>query len=109
MSHAARAAIESGIVAQSFERLIHSELKMAAEAFALVSLLIKSGETNEIFEAIRYHKDERVKFALLHVLKVRNDERTLAGLQKLQTSGTFPTEVANRLSDTIKSFEQVAV
>ena len=77
LTQAARAAIESGIVARSLDRLIHEDTKVAYEAFALVSLLIKAGETKEIFEAIENHKDERVKFALLHVLKVQKDERTV--------------------------------
>ena len=47
MSHAARAATEAGIVAKSFDRLIHEDLKVAYEAFALVTLLIRSGETRE--------------------------------------------------------------
>ena len=33
MSHAARAAVESGIVVKSFERLVHDDLKIAYEAF----------------------------------------------------------------------------
>ena len=56
MSHAARAATESGIVAKSFDRLLHDEMKIAYEAFALVGLLIKAGETDQIFEAIRENK-----------------------------------------------------
>ena len=67
MSHAARAAIESGIVVKSLDRLVNEDLKIAYEAFALISLLIKAGETDIIFAAISRHKDERVKFALLHV------------------------------------------
>ena len=42
--------------------------------------MIKAGETKEIFDAIENHKDERIKFALLHVLKVQKDERTIEEL-----------------------------
>jgi len=108
MSQAARAAIESGIVTQSLERLIHAEPKIANEAFALVSLLIKSGETDCIFDAIANHKDERVKFALLHVLKVRSDERSLAELKKLKAASKFTPEVSDRVNDTIYSLEKVS-
>lgn len=107
MSHAGRAAIESGIVVKSFDRLVHDDLKVAYEAFALVSLLIKSGETAEIFNAIKTHKDERVKFALLHVLKVQKDERTLPELKDLAKDNAVPKDVADRVQDAVNSFETV--
>lgn len=109
MAHAARAAIESGIVVKSFERLINEDVKVAYEAFALVSLLIRSGETNEIFDAIKTHKDERVKFALLHVIKVSHDERALDRLNELRTVNSFPTDIADRMREVVASFETVAV
>ncbi len=108
MSHASRAAIESGIVTQSFERLIHAERKIANEAFALVSLLLKSGDTQPIFDAIANHKDERVKFALLHVLKVHNDERSLAELKNLKKTNKFTSELSDRVNETIYSLEKVS-
>ncbi|MEQ1606997.1 MAG: HEAT repeat domain-containing protein [Pyrinomonadaceae bacterium] len=107
MSHAARAAIESGIAVKSFERLVHEDLKVAYEAFALVAFMIASGETEEIFKAVLNHRDERVKFALLHVLKVRKDERTLAGLEQLRSCGIQSTDVEDRVKDVIDSFEKV--
>ncbi len=109
MSHAARAAVESGIVAKSFDRLVHEDLKIAYEAFALVSLLIKAGETDAVFEALLDHKDERIKYALLHVLKVHKDERTLNKLNELRVGRSWPTDVSDRIRDTVKSVEQVAV
>ncbi|MFT3744848.1 MAG: hypothetical protein QM785_11230 [Pyrinomonadaceae bacterium] len=106
ISHAARAAIESGIAVKSFERLVHEDLKVAYEAFSLVAFLIASGENEEIFKAIRSHRDERVKFALLHVLKVRQDPRTAEGLEQLLT-GNLSSDVQDRVKDAISSFEKV--
>ncbi len=107
MRHAARAAIEAGIVGKAFERLVHEDLKVSYEAFVLVALMIRSGETEEIFDAIKNHKDERVKFALLHVVRVVKDERSLSGLNHLRTGHTFPTDVTERIMDAIKSFDGV--
>lgn len=105
MSHAARAATEAGIVVKSFDRLVHDDIKVAYEAFCLVCLLVRSGETEAIFEAISTHKDERVRFALLHVLKVMKDERTLDELNRVRLDTSLPTDVADRVRDTIESFE----
>ena len=107
MSHAARAAIEAGIVAKSFDRLIHDDLKVSYEAFALVALLIRAGQTSEIFEAIRNHRDERVKYALIHVLKTQRDERTIAELATIQLDPACSTDVVDRIKQVVEAFEGV--
>jgi hypothetical protein len=105
LTQAARAAIASDIVSRSFERLIHEDTKVAYEAFALVALLIKAGETKEIFEAIENHKDERVKFALLHVLKVQTDERTMDELTRLALAMKRKPEMLERVKDTMTAIQ----
>jgi len=70
-------------------------------------LLIKAGETREIFEAITTNRDERVKFALLHVLKVVRDERTIAPLHELLETPDIPAEVVERAKDAVGSFESI--
>jgi hypothetical protein len=107
MTHAARAAIESGIAQKSFERLVHEDMKVTYEAFCLVALMIKAGEDNEIFEAIREHKDERVKFALLHVIKTVRDSRSLKGLTELYKEGHCSADVLEQIRDVVRSFERV--
>ncbi len=108
MSQAVRAATEAGIIVKSLDRLVHEDIKIAYEAFTLVALMIKSGENNEIFTALRNHKDERVKYALLHVLKAIKDERSLAGLHDLLANGNCSTEVISRINDVINSLDRVA-
>jgi hypothetical protein len=103
LTQAARAAIESGIVSRSFERLIHEDTKVAYEAFALVALLIKAGETKEIFDTIENHKDERVKFALLHVLKVQKDERTIEELTRLALAMSRKPEMLEKVKETMSA------
>ena len=107
MRHAARAAIEAGIAGKACERLVHEDLKVSYESYALVALLIKSGEIDELFEAIRSHKDERVKFAVLHALRSVRDDRSLAGLKNLQMTNTFSADVSERISDTIRKLENM--
>ncbi|MBK9216411.1 MAG: HEAT repeat domain-containing protein [Chloracidobacterium sp.] len=109
LSHAARAAVEAGIVEKGFERLVHDDLKIAYEAFVLVSLLICAGETREIFDSIRNHRDERVRFALLHTLRLQRDPRTLDSLYQLQKESGLTTDIAERVREAIASMEQVAL
>ncbi len=55
MIQAARAAIEGDLVERSLVRLVHEDKKAAFEAFALVALLIKAGETQVVFNALENH------------------------------------------------------
>lgn len=107
MKHAARAAIESGIAQKSFDRLLHDDMKVAYEAFALVGLLIKSGEIEEIFGAIRNSKDERIKFALLHVLSVVREDSALKELNKLRIDTTIPENIAAKVKETVECYHGV--
>lgn len=99
MIHAARAATEAGIVLKSFERLLHDDMKIAYEAFSLVGLLIKAGETEQIFSAIRDSNDERVKFALLHVISVIKDERSLIELERLAGDVGIPKDLSAEMME----------
>lgn len=106
MSHAARAAIESGIVTKSFDRLLHEDMKIAYEAFVLIALVIKSGEMDCIFSAIKANRDDRVKLALLHVIQVVRDPVSFDELSKLRST-SFSPEVTAKLKDAIEAFESV--
>ena len=108
-THAARAAIESGFVEKSIERLTHDDGKVAYEAFALCSLLIKAGETKELFETLIKHNDLRVKFALLHLFSVQKDERMLPELQKIVNLKSLSPEVMERARLTISAYQEISV
>ena len=103
MSHAARAAIESGIVTKSLDRLLHDDMRIAYEAFALVGLLIKSGEMEPIFDAIRNHKDERIKLALLHVIKVVRDEKSLEMLDTFARGNVLAEGIRDAVVETVRA------
>lgn len=108
MIQAARAAIESDLVDRSIDRLVDPDQKNAYEAFALVALLIKAGEIKEIFDAMYNHRNKTVKLAILHVLKVIKDERTLPPLYNYIETNSLPEELARAANDAIKSFDLVA-
>lgn len=106
LRQAARAAIEADIVSKSFERLIHEDVKIAYEAFALVSLMICAGETEELFTTLASHRDERVRFAIMHVLRVQKDPRTLDELRRLGSMHSNSKDLAEKFRETIKSIEK---
>ena len=103
MIHAARAAIEGGFVERSFDRLIHRDAKYAYEAFVLVTLLIKAGELDLIFEMLRNHGDTQVKRAVIHVLSVTKNENSLTVLYTVledkQLSAKFKEDIDKAIAE----------
>jgi hypothetical protein len=109
MRQAARAAVEADIVEKSLTRLIHEDVKIAYEAFALVSLLIKAGETAVVFDALATHRDERVRFAMLHILRVHKDPGTIDEIRRLGSLHTNSKDLAEKFRETVKSLEKAVV
>ncbi|HLM61750.1 MAG TPA: HEAT repeat domain-containing protein, partial [Pyrinomonadaceae bacterium] len=98
----ARAAIESGFVDMSFDRLVHPDRKYVYEAFALMALLIKAGETEKIFSTIENHRDLNVRRALLHTIKITKDQKALDGLYLLLEKNNLPIEFQEEIDKTIE-------
>ena len=107
MRQAAKAALEADLVERSFDRLIHTDQKTAYEAFTFTNLLIKAGETEEIFGAIEKHRDKKVKLALLHVLRAVKDETTLPNLYALLEQNSISPEIKAKVDEIIQSFGMV--
>ncbi len=107
MVAAARAAIESGFVDMSFDRLVHQDRKYAYEAFTLMALLIKAGETEKIFNALENHRDVNVRKAILHTIKVTKDPKALEGLYGLLEKGDLPIEFQEEIDKTIEEIGYV--
>lgn len=108
MRQNARAAIEADLADRAFDRLVHEDLKMAYEAFAFTTLLIKAGETEKIFQALEKHPDVNVKKALLHVIKVTKDTNALDGLYAMLESSNLSEEIREEVDQTIQAVGLVA-
>lgn len=107
MRQAARAAQEAGFVERSVDRLIHHDYKIAYEAFALIALLIKAGETEVIFTTLENHKDANVRRALLHVIKVTKDQKALDGLYTMLEQRDLPLDIREELDRAIEEIGYV--
>ena len=103
----AKAAIESDLVERSIDRLVHEDRKYAYEAFALVALLVKAGETKEIFEVIESQSNKSVKLAIFHCLKVLKDPETLPDLYTYIERNSLPEDLSNAANEVIRSFDLV--
>ncbi len=109
MIQAARAAIEGDLVERSLVRLVHEDKKTTFEAFALVALLIKAGETKEIFNALENHSDINVRKAVLHVIKITKNKKALEGLYSMLEKNNLSIEFQEEVDKTIEEIGFVTV
>lgn len=108
LRHAARAAIEGGFVERSFDRLVHRDLKYSYEAFVLLILVLKAGETEMFFDALRNHQEKKVRSALLHIIKVTNDVNSLPILYNMLEDKRLTSEQREEIDKTIAEISLVA-
>lgn len=109
MRQSARAAIESGFVEMSFDRLVHQDPRYCYEAFALMALLIRAGETGTVFQALENHPNMNVRKAILHVIKTTKDQKALEGLYSVLERNNLPLEMQEEVDKTIEEIGFVTV
>ena len=105
----AKAAVDSGLAERSYERLIHLDTRIAYEAFAMMVLMIKGGETEHIFATLRKTKDENLKLALLHTMRVAEDEECLEKLAASLSEMSFSGEAARKAEALAERYSVAAV
>jgi hypothetical protein len=105
----ARAAIEADLVERSLDRLVHEDHKIAQEATAFTALMIKSGETKEVFNALVNHKKMNMRKAILHVIKITKDQKALEGLYSLLEQKSLPLELQEEVDKAIEEIGFVTV
>lgn len=108
MRHAARAAIAGDLVQRSFDRIIHSDRKIAQEVAALVFLLVRSGETEEVFSALENHSNPNVRKALLHVIRISKEHKALDGLYHLLEKKDLNEELREEIDRLVEEIGLVA-
>lgn len=105
----AKAAVEAGFAERSFDRLVLNDEKAVHEAFALVYLLVKTGETEKLFEAIRDHRDLKTRVALLHAIRVANVAEVIPQLTALIAAEPMGSVVADKARETLLSINAMPV
>lgn len=109
MRQTARAAIEADLVNRSLDRLVHQDNKIAREAAAFAALMIKSGETVEVFDALVKHKDLNVRKAILHIIKITKNQKALEKLYSLLEQNNLPLGFQEEIDKTIEAIGFVTV
>lgn len=93
ISKISHALADAGFAAQSIERLTSDDRRQAYEAFALLSLIVKGGDTTLILNAIENHQNLNTRLALVRLLRISNDDGALESLRALGERAELAPEV----------------
>ena len=69
---------------------------------ALIVLLIKSGETGEVFNALENHPNPNVRKGILHVIKISKEHNALDGLYDLLEKGSLNEEMRQEIDNLVE-------
>lgn len=106
VTQAAKAAIEADFVGRSLERLVHKDVSYAGEALALLALLIRAGETDELYDYLLLGEKHDVKLALLRVFKIVGDESMINKLGPLVESEALTGDVLEEARSLVAGREE---
>jgi HEAT repeat protein len=102
----AQACIKAGLAAQAISRLSSEDRRQAYEAFSLLSLVAKAGETEPILETIECNRDIEVRLICIRLLDLASQPQLRERLLRIAENGGVPEKVRRTIVEAVKSAEQ---
>ena len=113
IQQSARAVSSSSLVDSALDRLTHSERRSAAEALAMIRLLLRAGETKEILTRLSTSNDVRFAKAIMHAIKLSGEDGVLEELsiflETFDVNEEIRTEIASFLESNITVAEEAVL
>jgi len=95
----ARACVKSGMAAQAVGRLASEDGRQAYEAFSMLSLVVRGGETAPVVETVAGHRDMSVRLAAVRLACLTGHAGLLKSLRELAASGRLPENLRDAIMD----------
>ena len=108
ISQVARAATEADFVGRSLERLVHCDVDYVYEALALITLLVKAGETEDIFDYLATGEDKNVRHAILRAFQIIGDVGVAPRLEEFVEAGVLEGDLAEDAKCLLSTLAPVA-
>ena len=102
----AQSCTKAGMVTQAIDRLISEDRRLAYEAFSLLSLLAKSGETQPLADAISSHPEVNVRLALVRLIGTSSHPEAATMLRHLAVREGLPEKVRSALLEVVYKMDQ---
>jgi HEAT repeat protein len=106
LSEVASACVKSGLAAQAINRLASQDRRQAYEAFSLLSLAVKAGETRPVLDAVECHRDIEVRLAAIRLLGLMYQPELARQLQLIGENGGVPEKVRLAIRETVERSEE---
>jgi HEAT repeat protein len=103
----AQACIKAGIASQAISRLASEDRRQAYEAFSLLSLVARAGETQPILDTIECHRDIEVRLVCIRLLDVTRQSTLAEQLLRIAGNGGVPERVRRAILETVERAEQL--
>lgn len=102
----AQSCTKAGMVTQAIDRLISEDRRLAYEAFSLLSLLAKSGETEPLIDAISSHPEVNIRLAVVRLVGTSSRPEAANLLRHLAVRDGLPEKVRSALMEVVYKIDQ---
>ena len=91
----------SGLADEAISNLTGESRDKTYDAFSLLFLMAKAGETAPLIRAIETHSDNEVRLAVVKLLALSGQREILPSFRRLAVRGSLPTEVRSAVMEAI--------
>ena len=91
----------SGLAEEAISQLTGESRDKTYDAFSLLFLMAKAGETAPLIRAIESHPDHEVRLAVVKLLALSGQQEVLPAFRRLAVRGSLPAEVRSAVMEAI--------
>jgi HEAT repeat protein len=91
----------SGLAEEAVSQLTGESRERTYDAFSLLFLMAKAGETAPLIRAVETHPDNEVRLAVVKLLALSGQHEVLPSFRRLAVRGSLPTEVRSAVMEAI--------
>ncbi|HLL70482.1 MAG TPA: HEAT repeat domain-containing protein, partial [Pyrinomonadaceae bacterium] len=106
LRHLASACVGAGLAKQALSRLASDDRRQAYEAFSLLSLVARGGQSDLILKVCEEHQDLNVRLAASRLLGLMGDTELDAALRRIALGANAPEKLRTAILEAIYRGEQ---
>ncbi len=101
LRHLASACVGAGLAGQALSRLASEDRRQAYEAFSLLSLVAKGGQSDMIIKVVEEHKDLNMRLAASRLLGLMGDAELDARLRRIALGAGVPEKLRTAILEAV--------
>ncbi|HJR06475.1 MAG TPA: HEAT repeat domain-containing protein [Pyrinomonadaceae bacterium] len=101
LRHLASACVGAGLAKQALSRLASDDRRQAYEAFSLLSLVARGGQSDLILKVVEEHQDLNIRLAASRLLGLLGDTQLDASLRRIALGANAPEKLRTAILEAI--------